>query len=130
MNDAQHAELVRIRQLLDRGEYDEALQSVISLQPPPGGSAGAMAFLLRGLALSGLHQPERAARSFRIAYSIVRYAPTGDVAAQRILAEAAERISLRAEALAAYRAVLQAVPDDAKAKAGIERLSRERKGRQ
>lgn len=125
-NDAQTAELARIRDLIDRGHYDDALQSVINLQQSVEGSTGAMTFLLRGLALAGLGQPDRAERSFRTAFSIVRYAPLEDLAAQRILGAAAERLALRDPALAAYQAVLQQSPDDSEAKAGLERLSRER----
>ena len=125
-NEAQQAELHRIRDLIDRGHYDDALQAVITLQQSVEGSTGALTFLLRGLALSGLGQPERAERSFRTAFSIVRYAPAGEIAAQRILGSAAERLGLRDEALTAYQAVLAAVPDDAEARSGLERLSRER----
>lgn len=128
MNDPRHvaSELARIRDLLEEGHYDDALQTVIGLQQMVEGTAGAQAFLLRGSALLGLGQPERAERSFRTAYSIVRYAPPSEIAAQRILAEAAERIGLRDEAILAYQAVLQAVPDDSAAKTGIERLAKER----
>jgi tetratricopeptide (TPR) repeat protein len=129
MNDANHAELARIRDQIERGQYDEALQSVISIQAIVEGTAGAQTFLLRGLALAGMAQPDRAERSFRTAYSIVRYAPTTDATAQRLLAEAAEHLGLRAEALAAYHHVLAAVPGDAKAKAAVERLSGERRRR-
>lgn len=124
MNDASHAELARIRDLIRKEMYDEALQSVIGIQQSVEGSAGALAFWLRGLALTGLSQPDRAERSFRTAYSIVRYAPTDDADAQRILGEAAERIGLQSEATAAYQAVLQLLPNDADAKAGLERLAR------
>ena len=84
--------------------------------------AGAQAFLLRGLALAGLGQPDRAERSFRTAYSIVRYAPATEILAQRILAEAAERIGRREEAIAAYQAVLAANPNDAGIKAALAKL--------
>lgn len=126
MNDAPHAELARIRDLIKKEQYDEALQSVIGVQQSVEGSAGALAFWLRGLALTGLSQPDRAERSFRTAYSIVRYAPASDADAQRILGEAAERIGLYSEATAAYQAVLQSLPNDEAAKAGLERLSRDR----
>ena len=88
MNDAPHAELARIRDLIKKEQYDEALQSVIGVQQSVEGSAGALAFWLRGLALTGLSQPDRAERSFRTAYSIVRYAPASDADAQRILGAA------------------------------------------
>ncbi len=130
MTDVQHAELARILDLLDKGLYDEALQAVITLAQTAEGTTGALAFLLRGRALIGLGQPDRAERSFRTAYSIVRYAPRQEIAAQSVLGEAAERIGMRDEAQAAYQAVLDAENADpeskAAAKSGLERLSRER----
>jgi tetratricopeptide (TPR) repeat protein len=123
MNDAQQTELTRIRALIERGHYDDALQSVITLQQSVEGSTGALTFLLRGLALCGLAQPDRAERSFRMAYSIVRYAPDSEVTAQRILGAAAERLGLRDEAIAAYRAVLRGAPDDTEARSGLDRLA-------
>ncbi|HNN91267.1 MAG TPA: tetratricopeptide repeat protein [Pseudomonadota bacterium] len=122
MNDPTWAELSRIRDLIGQGQHDEALQTVIALQQTLEGVAGAQAFLLRGLALAGLGQPDRAERSFRTAYSIVRYAPVTEILAQRILAEAAERIGRREEAIAAYQAVLAANPDDAGIKAALAKL--------
>ena len=129
MNDAKNAELARIRDHIERAQYEEALQGVISIQATVEGTDGAQAFLLRGLALAGLAQPERAERSFRTAYSIVRYAPATDIAAQRLLAEAAEYLGLREEAVAAYQHCLAADPTDADIKAAIDRLSTERRRR-
>lgn len=122
MNESSSAELSRIRDLIGLGQYDEALQTVIALQQTLEGVQGAQAFLLRGLALIGLGQPERAERSFRTAYSIVRYAPPSEIAAQRILAEAAERIGRRDEAIAAYQIVLAAQPAEATVKAALAKL--------
>ncbi|MBL9007935.1 MAG: tetratricopeptide repeat protein [Myxococcales bacterium] len=122
MNDPIWAELSRIRDLIGQGQHDEALQTVIALQQTLEGVAGAQAFLLRGLALAGLGQPDRAERSFRTAYSIVRYAPPTETLAQRILGEAAERIGRKDEAIAAYQAVLANNPNDVTAKASLSKL--------
>lgn len=124
MSDASATELMRIKEMIKQGHFDDALQAVIAVQQGLEGIQGATAFLLRGMALAGMSQPERAERSYRTAYSIVRYAPESELVAQRILGEAAEYIGQKDEAIAAHRAVLAAVPDDAVAQAGLARLTK------
>ena len=122
LSDEQQGQLKEIRELMAAQDWATAGARITEVEKSMQGPHGAQIFVSRGDVQAALGEQDKAGRSYRTAYSVLRYAPKDDAIVQLTLGRAAEKLGNAEEAKEAYQHVLDSDPDNQDAKDGLGRL--------